>query len=109
MQASGSLFDHVPAQIAGAILGVMLTAVIGFLARLQRSVAQLSERIAVLENEQVHAEELWDRLEKKLDAIETRIDVRMHGIATEMKALTREIHGEFMGCPNHHGGTSPGR
>ena len=109
---SGTVFDHIPAPIVATILGVILTALVGLMIRLFSVVSTISTRLAMLEAEREstttyrRAEreritDLWERVEKHIDGMEVRLEAQIKEVAIDVKSLVKDMHQEFMGCPNH--------
>jgi len=109
---SASVFEHVPVQIAAVVLGVILTAMIGVVTRLYAKVSSQSIKLAVIEAElsnfsaarEVNNEklqDLWERVEKGIDSMEGRLESQLKEVAVDVKSLVKDMHSEFLRCPNH--------
>ena len=107
-----SVFDHVPVQIVAVILGVFLTGLVGIMVRLHNQVAQQSTRLAAIEAELLNssnareaekerAQDLWERVERHIDNMESRLESQIKEISLDVKSLVKEMHSEFLRCPNH--------
>lgn len=107
-----SIFDPIPVQIVAVVLGVFLTGLVGFMTRLHTQVAKQAARLAAIEAELLlsngsretdreRVQELWERVEKHIDSMEGRLETQIKEMSLDVKSLVKEMHSEFLRCPNH--------
>jgi len=112
IQMNPSVFDHVPVQIVAVILGVFLTGLVGIMVRLHNQVDQQSTRLAAIEAELLNSsnareaekervQDLWERVDRHIYNMESRLESQIKEMSIDVKSLVKDMHSEFLRCPNH--------